>query len=105
MFFTRLRHNTTDEKLFDKTFCYTHYFHCFSDVITSRYEMVVYVYRGNDNSFSYVWKKNNFPFTPSGLFYNLSNRFTMFKLIRDFNKKQRLEAAEKKDKYTPYLKS
>lgn len=94
MFFTRLRRNLTAEKVFDKTFHYTHYFHCFSDVVTSRYEMVVDVYKLKDNSFSYAWRKNNFPFSPSGIFYSLSNRLTMFMLIRNFNKKIQLEAAD-----------
>ncbi len=82
MFFTRFKKNKNAKFHFSKDIFFRKEFFCFSDVLTSRYCMTFSVYSDSSGKLFHIWKFNNYPFTPSGIFYNIRNRYDIYKTIK-----------------------
>lgn len=90
MFFTKLIKPKQYRELFKKEIKYTRKFHVFSDTITDIFYMKCVLIQKNNGKYSYFWEYSNYPLTPSGIFYNLHNRFFIFREVFKLNWKTRI---------------
>lgn len=95
MFFTRLRKPKHFRVVSTREITYTRIFHVFSDTITDYFYMNYILIQKENGKYLCVWEKSGYPLTPAGIYYNLDNRFLMFREVLKLNWKTRKYRKEK----------